>query len=200
MNDLMRQKKLSEIQSSFRPFNLTAGKGKELFFNGECVQDENGKIIPEGDGFINICYNKSGLSKMLSNLFPYEFSLRGEKASSIEGVLQGIKSREAKLQRLVFKYHGMDALNTRAFFLFDDWRNTQTLHWQEVPVARNSKEYQDFLDELYIAASGNPLFERAIKAVGSKSLLHTLGGTDASNTVLTRNEFESRLNSLKEIV
>ena len=48
--------------------------------------------------------------KLLSNLFPYEFTFKGYKLNSIECFFQGIKFKDKKLQKKLFKYSGKEAL------------------------------------------------------------------------------------------
>lgn len=80
------------------------------FIQKEVVQEEdnilcNGEIVKQGDeiiGFsdnwINVGYKLKGpYSKVLSNLFPYEFNFRGKKLSSVESFFQGIKFKDTKL-------------------------------------------------------------------------------------------------------
>lgn len=189
----------SQLRRGFKPIVLKQGNEKELFFNGELVQDEKGIIIPEGDGFINIGYSsKNHLSRMLSNLYPYEIVFRDEKAKSIEGVLQAIKHSEPDVQKLVMQYSGLDAYHTRGSTGVDDWRSRQSLSWKNQTMMRDSEQYQVFLDELFSAAFENPLYAKAIKSTGDKVLLHSVGNENPQETVLTRNEYESRINSLKE--
>ena len=193
-------KDFTKLREGFSPIMLEKGKGQALFFSGEMVQDEEGNVIPEGDGFINIAFSsKNHLSRILSNLFPYKLSIRDESAESIEGILQSIKHKEADVQKLVMQYSGLVAWHTRGSTLVDDWRKRQTLNWKEREMKRDSEEYQLFLDEVYLSAFNNPLYKKALQSTGDKILLHTIGHEDAKETVLTRNEYESRLNALKKL-
>ena len=65
---------------------------------------------------------------------------------------------------------------------------------------RNSNEYQLFLDELYYSASKNPLYSRFLLATNDKYLLHHIGKDNPNETVLTRDEYEIRLNTLREFL
>ena len=173
-------------------------KDECIYFKGELVEDAEKKYAL-GETFINIGYNfKNSNSRVLSNLYPLEFKFRGKKVKSIEGVLQGIKYKDKTTQNLVLKYSGVDAYHTRACNEIDFWGNAGILYWQGKPMDRHGKAYQDFLDELYISATKNPLYVRALIATGDKYILHHIGRNDASETVLTRFEYESRLNTLRE--
>lgn len=169
-----------------------------IYFQGELVEDDEKKYAI-GDNFINLGYNfKHSNSKVLSNLYPMQFKFRGKWVKSIEGVLQGIKYKDKRTQNLVLNYAGVDAYHTRACNEMDFWGKSGILYWQGKEINRHSEEYQLFLDELYISASKNPLYIRALMATGDKYILHHIGRNDAHETVLTRFEYESRMNSLRE--
>ena len=194
-----QNEKLFELRTKFQPIILSGGRGKELFFGEELVQNENGIVISEGDNFINATYGAKGLSKMLSNLFPYEIHFKGHAAKSLEGIFQGIKHKEPEVQKVIMQYFGMDALYTREANKINDWRESQTLYFGNQSMLRGSEQYQQFIDELYTAALQNPLYAKAVRCAGNKTILHSIGKDDPKQTVLTRNEFESRLNSIKEL-
>ncbi|MBQ7880700.1 MAG: hypothetical protein IJ358_02530 [Clostridia bacterium] len=169
-----------------------------IYFNGELVEDAEKKYAI-GETFINLGYNfKHSNSKVLSNLYPMEFKFRGKKVKSIEGVLQGIKYKDKRTQNLILKYSGIDAYHTRACNEMDFWGKTGVLYWQGKPMDRHSEVYQNFIDELYISATKNPLYVRALMATGDKYILHHIGRSDPKETVLTRFEYESRINTLRE--
>ena len=173
-------------------------KDGKIFWNGELVEDEDKKYA-EGEHFINAGYNfKMSLARNLSNLYPMEFKFRGKKVKSIEGVLQGIKYKDKKTQNLIFNYSGVDAYHTRGANSADFWGETGVLFWQGKPMKRDSLEYELFLDELYLSVSKNPIYKRCLLATGDKYLLHHIGHTNINETVLTRREYEERLNALRE--
>ena len=170
-----------------------------IFFDGSLIEDNEKNKVFEGENFINISYtSKTSISKALSNLFPYSFIFRGKKVSSVEGVLQGIKYKDKKIQNLVLNYSGLDAYHTRAANNYDFWGNNGKLYWQGKEINRHGEEYQNFLDELYVSLLKNKLFQRVLISSGDKYLLHHIGQTDPKITVLTRYEYESRLNTLRE--
>ena len=73
------------------------------------------------------------------------------------------------------------------------------LYWQGKEMNRFSKEYDDFLDELYVSAISNPLYRGMLKNI-DKYILHSMGKKNKEETVFTRYEFERMLNSLKEYI
>jgi len=170
----------------------------KMYFKNCLVEDEN-KKYSEGEGFINIGYHlKNHLSRVLSNLYPIKFKFRGKMVNSIEGVLQGIKYKDKKIQNLILNYSGVDAYHTRAANTKNPWYENQTLYWQGKPIDRDSNDYQLFLDELYFSASKNPIYRQSLLATENLYLLHHIGFKDPNQTVLTRYEYELRLNSLRE--
>ena len=198
-------KKILKIYTVFRKsykldYKSLEVDGENIFFEGELVEDAEKKYA-EGEKFLNVGYNfKLSNAKVLSNLYPLEFKFKGKKVKSIEGVLQGIKYKDKKIQNLVLNYSGIDAYHTRCANSNDFWGNSQLLYWQGKPIKRDSEEYQLFIDELYISALSNPLYKNFLIASGEKYLLHHIGCEDLTQTVLTRYELELRLNSLRDFV
>lgn len=193
--------KFTEFRNNFKfDYKPLEVKDENIYFNGELVEDEEKKYA-EGSTFINIGYNlKNSLSRSLSNLYPMSFKFRGKWVNSIEGVLQGLKHKDKKLQKLIFKYSGLDAYHTRGSNTLDFWGDEGVLYWQGKPMKRDSEEYQNFLDELYLSVVKNPLYKKCLLATGDKYLLHHIGGENMKETVLTRFEYEQRLNALRAYV
>lgn len=162
--------------------------------------DEEGNEIVECEKWVNVGYKfKNSYSKLLSNLFPYEFEFRGKKLSSIEGFFQGIKFKDIDMQNLVLKYSGINAYHVKMASQYN-WKETGLVYWQGKAINRFSKEYEDIVDELYISAIQNPLYRNAIKQCGNKYILHEIGNTQKEETVFTRYEFEKQLNCLKDFL
>lgn len=194
-------KKFTQFRKNFK-FNYQplVIENCKIYYNKELVEDEE-KKYGDGETFINIGYNfKNSLSRVLSNLYPIKFKFRGKWVNSIEGVLQSIKHKDKKIQNLILKYSGLDAYHTRCSNMLDFWGESGILYWQGKPIKRNSEEYQSFIDELYLSAVKNPLYKKFLLATENKYLLHHIGKDDVNQTVLTRFEFEQRLNSLREYI
>ena len=195
--ELIEFKKFRE-NYNFNFLNLTY-KDDIIFYNDILITDKEGNTLNEGDEFINVGYKLKGAkSKLLSNLYPYEFKFRGKKVYSIESVFQGIKFKDIKEQNLVLKYSGLPAVNIKGASDYD-WKETGIVYWQGKGINRFSNEYQDFVDELYISAIQNPLYRKAIRNT-DKYILHSLGNMEEKETVFTRYEFERMLNALKEFL
>lgn len=131
----------------------------------------------------------------LTNFAPRPFIFRGFSIASMEGFLQALKFDKPHMQVHVFTLVGMAAKKKGAN---RNWRRDQTLYWQGQPVARDSHEYQELLDEAYMALfSQNEAARRALLATGQATLTHSIGKNKETDTVLTEREFCSRLMRLR---
>ena len=198
---MLKKELLDKFKKYRQEFTLKEVKvdGDNYYFNNILVDDGTNRVW-EGENFILVKYGaKNSISRVLSNLYPMSFKFRNKKVSSIESVLQGIKYKNKKTQAKVFGYSGVDAYHTRACNSFDFWGNDGVLYWQGKPIKRESEDYQNFVDELYLSVFKNPLYFRALIATGDKYLLHHIGRVDPKETVLTRYEYESRLYALQRL-
>lgn len=198
---MIKKELLDKFKKYRQEFTLKEVKvdGDNYYFNNILVDDGTNRVW-EGENFILVKYGaKNSISRVLSNLYPMSFKFRGKKVSSIESVLQGIKYKNKRTQAKVFGYSGVDAYHTRACNSFDFWGNDGVLYWQGKPIKRESEDYQNFVDELYLSVFKNPLYFRALIATDDKYLLHHIGRVDPKETVLTRYEYESRLYALQRL-
>lgn len=129
-------------------------------------------------------------SAALSNFAPHPFTIDGVECNSMEGFLQSLKFKDPAMQVEVCKLVGKAA---KFKGKKKKWWKTQTLFWQGREFKRDSQEYQDLLDRAFDALAENASFQKALLATGKATLTHTIGKTNASETVLTRAEFCSRL-------
>ncbi len=133
-----------------------------------------------------------GLARRLSNFTPRVFVLDNYLCTCVEGVLQAFKFDDPEMQRWICMMSGKEAKaigQTRN----DVWQSCQTLWWQGKSYDRMSPEYQDLLDRLYEAASSSADFADDLLATGEEVLTHSIGVQDPRKTVLTEEEFCSRL-------
>lgn len=166
-----------------------------LCCDGLPLYDNEGKLIGESEKWINVGFMiKSPLSRILSNLFPYEFEFRGCKLQSLEGFFQGIKFKNPSIQKYVFAYNGLNAYSLKAASDYH-WQDEGNLYFQGTLLKRDSAEYEAVVDELYISAAQNPLYRQALKNA-DRMLIHSIGKTDKNETVLTRLEYETVINTL----
>lgn len=197
------EKELKEFKKFKETYNYTLKEvevinGKE-YCDGEPLIDEDGKEVGDSIKWINVGYNKkSPHAKALSNLFPYEFEFRGKKFNSIESFFQGLKFENIEMQNLVFSYYGINSNYVKACSEYD-WKQTGIVYWQGEEIIRNSKQYDDLVDELYISAIQNPLYRNLLKTC-QKEIIHTMGDKEKNESLFTRYEFEKQLNCLKDFL
>lgn len=130
-------------------------------------------------------------STALSNFAPHPFMFRGVQCNSMEGLLQSFKFSSPEMQKHVCTLVGRKA---KAKGKPKAWWKTQTLWWQGKEIARDSQEYQDMLDEAYQCLfDQNEGARKALLASGDAVLTHSIGKSKINGTILTEQEFCSRL-------
>lgn len=204
--DLKIKKELKEFKVfkqnyKFIPLEVTETDDGSVFVANTCIREgKDGDWVGETEDFVNVGYKIHGaISKVLSNLFPYEFYFRGFKLNSIEPIFQAFKFKDAKMQKLLFKYYGLNSNNIKSASNYD-WKKTGIVYFLGKKFNRFEKEYAEFIDEVYISAIQNSLYRNVIKSIGNKYILHAMGGPKAENTSWTRLEFEKELNCLKDFL
>ena len=130
----------------------------------------------------------------LSNFACSPFTLDGVEIMSMEGFLQSLKFKEPEMQKEICKLVGYGAKKRGKN---KNWQQSQTLYWMGVEYKRDSDEYQDLLDRAYDALSENEGFKKALLLTGDSNLTHSIGRIKQNETVLTRQEFCSRLMKIR---
>ena len=131
----------------------------------------------------------------LSNFAPHAFTFESVACASMEGLLQSFKIEDPGEQARVCGLAGGEAQAAGRQY---DWQQTGTLWWRGVPIDRLADAYQDLLDRAYEALFvQSSKFRNALAATGGVPLAHTLGSEDATETILTANEFCARLERLR---
>lgn len=131
----------------------------------------------------------------LSNFAPHPFVFEGVECNSFEGFLQSLKFSNVDMQKEVCKLVGKAA---KMKGKQKKWWMTQTLYWNGKEYKRDSKEYQELLNRAFDALSKNDSFRKALLASGDSVLTHEIGKSKESETVLTKREFISRLNKIRD--
>lgn len=134
-------------------------------------------------------------SSHLSNFHPHCFEIDGVHCNSMEGFLQSLKFKNKDMQEHVCTLIGKTA---KFKGKKKKWWRTQILWWRGIPIDRHSKDYQWLLDRAYKALSKNTNFKKALLATGNANLTHKIGNTDSHRTILTQQEFCSRLIKLRD--
>jgi predicted NAD-dependent protein-ADP-ribosyltransferase YbiA (DUF1768 family) len=131
----------------------------------------------------------------LSNFAPHPFVFDGVEVSSAEGLLQSFKFKNFEIQKEVCKLVGRKA---KFRGKSKKWYTDQKLYWNGVEYDRSSKEYQELLDRAFDALAENASFQKALLASGKATLTHEIGKSKENETVLTKREFISRLNKIRD--
>ena len=188
-------KEFKEFKKNFKFIQKEIVQDGDIFCcDGEIVK-QGDETFGDSDKWINVGYKlKGAYPKVLSNLFHYEFIFRGKKLNSIEGFFQGIKFKDKTMQDFVLRYMGLDSNNIKVASDYD-WKESGVIYWQGKPIKRESEEYDDLIDELYISAIQNPLYRNVLKNC-DKDVIHSIGTIEKKETVFTRYEFEHQINCL----
>jgi len=133
----------------------------------------------------------------LSNFASHPFVLDGVECASAEGWLQSLKFDKPHIQVEVCKLSGYVA-KLRGRARTKHWQRVQKLWWQGVEYDRHGDAYQELLDRAYEALAQNDGFRRALLATNNAVLRHSMGRSNASETILTTTEFTSRLTKIRE--
>lgn len=134
-------------------------------------------------------------SGALSNFAPHPFVIDGVQCNSMEGFLQSLKFKDTEAQRQVCLLVGKAA---KFRGKKKKWWREQKLYWLGTEYKRDGVEYQKLLDRAFHSLAQNEGFARALLATGDATLTHSMGKTKTSETVLTRNEFCSRLTCIRK--
>jgi predicted NAD-dependent protein-ADP-ribosyltransferase YbiA (DUF1768 family) len=131
----------------------------------------------------------------LSNFAPHPFVIDGVECNSMEGFLQSLKFESVEMQRYVCTLVGKAA---KFKGKKKKWFQKQELYWNGQTFKRDSEEYQNLLNRAYNALYENAKFRKALEATGHATLTHSIGKNKKSETVLTTQEFCSRLTHLRD--
>ena len=134
-------------------------------------------------------------SANLSNFHPYQFTVDNVLCNSMEGFLQSLKFSNPDMQA-----HVCTLVGKKAKFKgkTKKWFRDQTLYWKGQPIKRDSQEYQDLLDKAFNALAENKKFQKTLLDTQNATLTHSIGKNKISETVLTTQEFCSRLTTIRK--
>src|SRR5271168_3521436 len=137
-------------------------------------------------------------SSALSNFAPHPFVFDGVPVASMEGLLQAFKFDKVHIQVEVCKLVGKAA---KARGRPRNWQERQTLYWNGKEYPRESAAYQMLLDRAYRnMCQQNEGFRKALLATQDAVLDHSIGRSKKKETVLTKNEFCSRLTKMRTML
>ena len=131
----------------------------------------------------------------LSNFAAHAFTLDGIACASMESFLQSLKFEDAARQVDICGYKSGKA---QGIGRRHNWQAEGRLWWRGEPVERLSDAYQALLDRAYEALfAQSAAFRDALAATGDADLVHSMGRVYPANTVLTADEFCTRLTVLR---
>lgn len=134
-------------------------------------------------------------SAALSNFAPHPFVIDGVECASMEGFLQSLKFESVDMQRYVCTLVGKAAKKKGHK---KNWKQKQELYWNGKIYKRDSEEYQNLLNRAYNRLYENGGFYKALCSTNGATLEHSIGKSKCSETVLTKQEFCSRLTYLRD--
>lgn len=131
----------------------------------------------------------------LSNFARHAFTFDGVACASMEGFLQSLKIADAREQERVCGLEGPVAQSVGRKY---DWRADGLLWWRGVSYDRLSDAYQTLLDRAYQTLfDQSKMFRDALAATAGVQITHSFGKDDPCETILTVEEFISRLERLR---
>ncbi len=159
------------------------------------VQICSESVVLQQAYYMDIRSSNSGAAGKLSNFTPRPFVFRGIKIASMEGLLQSLKYKNPIMQKHVCSLVGFKAKKRGSK---KNWQTTQTLWWQGEPIKRDSDEYQKLLDEAFETLyTTNTKAKKTLLSTGDANLTHVIGRNKVNETVLTKQEFCSRLMKIR---
>ena len=132
----------------------------------------------------------------LSNFEAREFTFRGFRCASMEGLLQSLKFPLLDKQERIMSLVGIKAKRKGKK---KKWYLDNKLYWREQVLCRFSDEYQQLIDEAFDALfEQDDSFRSAIARTVGEDLCHSRGHQDPHYTVLTEEEFVRRIERLRQ--
>lgn len=156
------------------------------------------KWVSTPKNLIDIAYKGVGISRVLSNLFPYDFEFSGISCASMEGFLRSLVESDVEIQKEICKLSGPNAYTTK--FSLRDWREDQTLYWRGEAFSRESDAYTSLISKAYDSLfHGNCLFKKFLLSTKDAILIHSIGYSDKKGSLLTTIEYISQLYRLRNL-
>ncbi|MFC1638640.1 hypothetical protein ACFL2R_04405, partial [Patescibacteria group bacterium] len=146
---------------------------------------------------IDINSRNKGVAGRLSNFQERSFWFYGIFCVCPEGPIQAFKFDNPVEQQRICLLSGRDA-KKRGQERNEIWQSKQLLWWMGMEYPRHSREYQELLNRLYISMLTLQSFQDDLLATGEEKLIHSIGESDPTQTVLTELELCSRLEWSRE--
>ncbi|MBE6418673.1 MAG: hypothetical protein E7031_00925 [Akkermansiaceae bacterium] len=154
------------------------------------------QAVPIIDISSRIHENKNPEFALLSNLGHKPFRIDGLSFECLEGFLQCIKTDDEARQMDFCAMLGRQAKKEGSKIA---WKHKQTLYWKGRAYGRHTEEYQQLISRAFQECYQQcEEFRTVLAATGNAILDHTIGKVDPTDTILTIEEFVSRLTRLRE--
>lgn len=146
------------------------------------------------DRIVDIRFRGEGLSRRLSNLFPYPFIYDGIGYASMEAFFGTIRTPDEQKKK--------NMLDKSGFLVWglghqSDWKVRQVVYYKGREIDRHSVEYDELINGAFDALFGNYDFRNALRESAGCKLMHSIGKSDKRKTLLTKREFVSQLYRLR---
>ena len=136
------------------------------------------------------------LAKSLSNLYPYTFLMDGYMIRSMEGFLQSIKVKDFEEKIKLWRMFGVKCWKYGQ--QFNDWKETQILYDNfGKPINRHSPEYDFLIQKAFDCLFTNEDFRDKMKQSMGYRVTHSMGKTDKTDSVLTKDEYIANIERLR---
>lgn len=158
-----------------------------LFWEGKTFRKDS----PEFKKLLNSVLKAKTTSKSDS-----AFEFAGKKIESVNAFLLALKEQNPIQQKQILQLP-QDKLKEAAQkvkLVYDE----RVLYWQGKKISRNSQEYKNLLKRIFSARFNNDInFRNALRAAKNYMLVHTIGKTSTSDTILTEKEFVGLLKEMQ---
>lgn len=144
---------------------------------------------------IDIGSEYSEISKKLSNFTEFHFEVDGVFCASMEGFLQSLKFPDIEKQKRICSMVGIKAKYKGKK---KKWYLDHVLYWQGIEYDRFGNEYQKLLNKGFNALYTNKDYQKLLSLTENFDLTHSIGKENPNFTILTIEEFCSRLIKLRE--
>lgn len=143
---------------------------------------------------IDINSRSHGHAGNLSNLANHPFIMDGIYYGSMEGFIQHLRVKDTTVATEVAAMHGIKAKSQGKLHSIKN----DTLYYKGQPFNRFSPKYSQLMAEAYDKCfAQNESFQISIYMTRNDTWIHSIGKSDATQTLLTENEFLGNLIGLK---
>ncbi|XLQ19781.1 MAG: hypothetical protein ACKUBY_04270 [Candidatus Moraniibacteriota bacterium] len=134
-------------------------------------------------------------ANLLSNLYQCPFYFDGVYCATREGLLQAFKTKFLNEQLWLCSLTGYEVQKTGQEY--NNWKKDQILYWKGKTYKRDSEEYWDLLKRVFDLENISLDVVAALLATRNRKLIHSIGKSDITDTILTEEEFCSLMTNAR---